>query len=222
MNLWFEEVDGQENTYKVVLKADVERHAGALTPEQVTFTFHRPDSDLPDLPVASPQYLRIHAACCQIAYMSGVAEYLERVFPNVDELQGLAHDGASADVLSYALHRLLGAPDYSRCALSPFKYTANTRTLPVHVVTPATDSHQVRTVASRAISKPSPFSCYMLAATLCAPQSRIHEERNPTYATTPLTYRRMPVRTSAPIPGRTQSVPRRWRLVQASTYEAWL
>ncbi|KAI0323470.1 hypothetical protein GY45DRAFT_1211893, partial [Cubamyces sp. BRFM 1775] len=52
----------------------------------------------------SPKYLRIHAACCRIAHMSGAAEHLDLVYGEMGELKDLAHDGTFADVLSYAIH----------------------------------------------------------------------------------------------------------------------
>ncbi|CDO78046.1 hypothetical protein BN946_scf184724.g10 [Trametes cinnabarina] len=105
LNLWFQEIDGQENTYKVVLAPA----AGNLPtvvpiPDQVTFVSHRPE-----LPLPSPKYLRIHAACCRIAHLSGAAEHLDLIFRDMEELKVLAHDGSSAGVLAYALHRRLAA-----------------------------------------------------------------------------------------------------------------
>ena len=37
--------------------------------------------------------------------MSGAAEYLDGIIRDMEELQVLSEDGASADVLTYALHR---------------------------------------------------------------------------------------------------------------------
>ncbi|KAI0364578.1 hypothetical protein BV20DRAFT_1057144 [Pilatotrama ljubarskyi] len=104
MNMWFEAIDGRENTYKIVLAAKVQRLAKFLTPEQVTFT-----SDHPELPLPSPKYLRVHAACCRVAHMSGAAEHLDLIFRDMEDLKVLAHDGTSADVLSIALHSHLAA-----------------------------------------------------------------------------------------------------------------
>ena len=95
----------QKNTYKIVLAGRAERLASAnLVPEQVTFTSH-----YPELPLPSPKYLRIHAACCKIAHLSGAAEHLEHIFREMEELKVLALDGTSADVLSYVLHSRLAA-----------------------------------------------------------------------------------------------------------------
>ncbi|KAI9060386.1 hypothetical protein FKP32DRAFT_1578008 [Trametes sanguinea] len=104
MNLWFQAIDGQ-NTYNVVLAPAVEGLARLVAiPEQVTFVSHRPE-----LPLPSPKYLRIHAACCRIAHLSGAAEHLDVIFRDMEELNVLAHDGSSADVLTYALHHRLAA-----------------------------------------------------------------------------------------------------------------
>ncbi|KAJ8474634.1 hypothetical protein ONZ51_g7079 [Trametes cubensis] len=105
LNMWFEAIDGQENTYKVVLAGGAARLATkGVIPEQVTFTSHKAGLQLP-----SPKYLRVHAACCKIAHMSGAAEYLDMVYGEMEELKVLAHDGTSADVLCYAIHDRLAA-----------------------------------------------------------------------------------------------------------------
>ena len=88
----------QENRYRVVLAPGL-THKSARVPEQVEFTAHH------DLPLPSPKYLRIHAVCCRVAHMSGAAEYLDGIIRDMEELQVLSEDGASADVLTYALHR---------------------------------------------------------------------------------------------------------------------
>ncbi|KAI0351275.1 hypothetical protein OH77DRAFT_1429787 [Trametes cingulata] len=102
MDLWFEPVNDQEHTYKIVLAARVQRLAEGIVPQEVTFTSHHPE-----LPLPSPKYLRIHAACCRIAHMSGAAEYLDLVLHELEEMQVLACDGTSADVLSFALRNIM-------------------------------------------------------------------------------------------------------------------
>lgn len=66
-------------------------------PEEVQFVSHHDD-----LPLPSPRYLEIHAACCRIAHLSGAAEYIDNLLRAVEELDVLAEDGGSADVLAYA------------------------------------------------------------------------------------------------------------------------
>ena len=42
----------------------------AHVPEYVVFT-----TEQQELPLPSPRYLEIHAACCRVAHMSGAADY---------------------------------------------------------------------------------------------------------------------------------------------------
>ncbi|KAK0444206.1 uncharacterized protein EV420DRAFT_1768324 [Desarmillaria tabescens] len=80
LGLWLEAVDNQPNTYTVV-------------------------STLA-LPLPSPAYLAIHAACCRVAHLSGAAEYVEKVLQEEEEIREqvgsmcvLAEDGSSMDLL---------------------------------------------------------------------------------------------------------------------------
>ncbi len=69
----------------------------------VQFVAHgNPPSPLPD-----PEYLRIHAACCRVAHLSGAAEYLNPVYSDTEELSALAEDGSSNEVLEFALQSLV-------------------------------------------------------------------------------------------------------------------
>ena len=54
----------------------------------------------------NPKFLRIHAACCRIARLSGIAEYLDDIYRRLDEQHVLSADGRSADVLDHVLRRL--------------------------------------------------------------------------------------------------------------------
>jgi len=56
-------------------------------------TFTTPDAER--LPLPSPRYLEIHAACAKIAHLSGAAEYIERVLEYVEEISVLADHGSS-------------------------------------------------------------------------------------------------------------------------------
>lgn len=58
-------------------------------------------------PLPDPTYLRIHAACCKVAHLSGATRYLDQIFREIEELPVLSEDGASIDVLTFALQRLL-------------------------------------------------------------------------------------------------------------------
>ena len=85
----------------------------AKLPDQVQFNVH--DMDLPSFPrpaarhlaLPSSRYLEIHPACCKVAHTSGAAEYLDRVMRDAEQIGVLAEDGGSADVLSYAMSRLV-------------------------------------------------------------------------------------------------------------------
>ncbi|KAI9436374.1 hypothetical protein F5148DRAFT_1380312 [Russula earlei] len=68
----------------------------------VTFSTRDPEH----LPVPSPELLSLHATCCKVAKLSGSAEYIDRVYRDADEMDVLAPDGASGDVLSYLLSSL--------------------------------------------------------------------------------------------------------------------
>jgi len=62
---------GTPNSYKVCVCSSLDGyHAAARIPEHVEFTTERQD-----LPLPSPRYLEIHAACCRVAHMSGAADY---------------------------------------------------------------------------------------------------------------------------------------------------
>ena len=54
-----------------------------------------------DLP--NPKYLRLRAACCRVAHLSGAAERLDDADRDMDEAQVIAKDGSSAELLETAL-----------------------------------------------------------------------------------------------------------------------
>ena len=64
-------------------------------------TFTTPDPV--KLPVPSPSYLELHAACCRVANLSGAGEYIDKVLRDMEDIQVLSQDGASAEALQYAL-----------------------------------------------------------------------------------------------------------------------
>ncbi|OJT10848.1 hypothetical protein TRAPUB_12624 [Trametes pubescens] len=59
------------------------------------------------LPLPDPQILGLHAACCKVAHMSGTAEYIATATRDMEQIKVLAEDGGSADVLTYAMSRLV-------------------------------------------------------------------------------------------------------------------
>ena len=58
------------------------------------------------LPLPSPDLLALHAACAQVAHLSGAGEYLDRILEDMEQMDVLAHDGTSSDVLYHALMTL--------------------------------------------------------------------------------------------------------------------
>ncbi|KIJ27250.1 hypothetical protein M422DRAFT_37885 [Sphaerobolus stellatus SS14] len=67
-------------------------------PQRVTFT-----TDKENLPVPNPTFLALHASCAKVGHLSGAAEYIDKVFGDMEEIRVLSADGASADVLEHAL-----------------------------------------------------------------------------------------------------------------------
>ena len=54
-------------------------------------------SQHPDFPLPNPTYLRIHAACCRVAHLSGATKYIEKILDDQDDgvLSHGSHDGMS-------------------------------------------------------------------------------------------------------------------------------
>ncbi|KAI0357311.1 hypothetical protein OH77DRAFT_1399717 [Trametes cingulata] len=102
LNIWFEAVPGQPHCYDVKHALGNVRDIFKTFPSRVQFVSHRAG-----LPLPSPRYLHIHATCCRVAHMSGAAEYVDRIFREMEANNVLAKDGTSAEVLSLALHRHL-------------------------------------------------------------------------------------------------------------------
>jgi len=68
----------------------------------VTFTTPDPVK----LPVPSPAYLAIHAACAKVAYLSGATECIDKFYEDMDGSTTLDPNGASAEMLEHALFEL--------------------------------------------------------------------------------------------------------------------
>ncbi|KJA18783.1 hypothetical protein HYPSUDRAFT_69697 [Hypholoma sublateritium FD-334 SS-4] len=100
LNLWFEHVAGLDNTYKVCFLSLRDHRSFLSTSQSHTITFTSTD---PSLPLPNPDYLRLHAAVCRVAHMSGAAGYLDLEDRKVEKLKVLACDGSSADLLSSCL-----------------------------------------------------------------------------------------------------------------------
>ena len=85
------------NTYKVCVARDF--YHDERWKSTVTFT----PLDPVKLPVPSPSYLELHAACCRVANLSGAGEYIDKILRDMEDIQVLSQDGTSAEVLRYAL-----------------------------------------------------------------------------------------------------------------------
>ena len=57
-------------------------------------------------PVPSPTYLAIHAACAEIAYLSGAVECIDKHYRDMEEKTTLDSDGASAELLAEAIRKI--------------------------------------------------------------------------------------------------------------------
>lgn len=75
----------------------------ALIPQPRIIT----SSTTTNLELPDPKYLKLHAAVCRVAHMSGAAGYLDLYDRDVEQTGVLARDGSSADVLVSQLHRVL-------------------------------------------------------------------------------------------------------------------
>jgi hypothetical protein len=71
-----------------------------VTTTEVTFTSTDPALELPD-----GRYLKLHAAICRVAHMSGAAEYMDKHDRDLEELSVLAPDGSSAELFTAHLHQ---------------------------------------------------------------------------------------------------------------------
>jgi hypothetical protein len=120
LKLWFEEVpvsnikrfsfspwchlpQGAPNTYTVCSTGNL-AFLNALPPaRQVHFTTNT-GQELPD-----PRYLKLHAAVCRVAHMSGAAGYLDfcdREYEKQGRHGVMAHDGSSARLLESRLQMM--------------------------------------------------------------------------------------------------------------------
>ena len=86
------------NTYVI---RSMKRILGVIT-TVTTFTSSDPELELPN-----PRYLKLHAAICRVAHMSGIAQYMDKYDRDLEELYVLAPDGSSAELFAAALQRYL-------------------------------------------------------------------------------------------------------------------
>lgn len=90
----------QQHRYNVRVAPPL-THANTGTPPQVQFVTQT------NLPLPDPKYLRIHAACSQVAHLSGAFQYLNDSECALEGLLVLAEDGTSSEVLEFALQRIV-------------------------------------------------------------------------------------------------------------------
>lgn len=94
--LWLKPVEGAQDTYSV--HSAHPKVKGALgIPDTVHF------STTTGYPLPHPALLSLHALCCEVAWMSGAAEYIMDIERRMDQTRVLANDGSNADVLVKAL-----------------------------------------------------------------------------------------------------------------------
>jgi len=86
----------EENKYKLEAR---QSYILRDYPEYVTFTTPDPVK----LPVPSPTYLAIHAACAKVAHLSGVAKCINELYRDMEDGTTLDPDSTSAEMLEYAI-----------------------------------------------------------------------------------------------------------------------
>ncbi|KAJ3515226.1 hypothetical protein NLJ89_g1890 [Agrocybe chaxingu] len=102
LHLWFEEIPNKPHTYHVCSTAPRLPGLSHLGQHPVVTFATTTDLELPD-----PKYLRLHAAVCRVAHMSGVARYLDLYDRELEERKVLATNGSSGELLSSQLRRAL-------------------------------------------------------------------------------------------------------------------
>lgn len=94
--LWLKPVEGLPHTYHVCeARHGLKKRFGI--PDIVTF------STTTEFPLPRPAYLAIRALCCEVAWMSGAAEYIMDIERKMDQTSVLANDGSTVDALVGAL-----------------------------------------------------------------------------------------------------------------------
>jgi len=96
--LWFKATD-TPNKYELCVPPSLAYYLSFL-PKTVTFKNH---ATTLDLPLPSPTYLKIHAACASIAHLSGAAEHINKILREMEDTIVLSEDGSSAEMLKHAI-----------------------------------------------------------------------------------------------------------------------
>ncbi|KAG8708782.1 hypothetical protein FRC08_018715 [Ceratobasidium sp. 394] len=95
LQVWFEPVPEQDNTYTI------ERQHPLMWRELPTQFTLGTTSD--HLPLPSRRYLSLRAACAKVLHKSGAAKVMDRILRDREQVQVLANDGSSAELLDYLL-----------------------------------------------------------------------------------------------------------------------
>ncbi|TFY74375.1 hypothetical protein EWM64_g9637 [Hericium alpestre] len=102
LNLWLEETNVL-NRYKVKFVPLV---SGIIRSKRVPEVVELTSAD-PDLALPSPVYLRLHAACCKVAQMSGAAQYHDRIDRETEDFDPMfATEEEFSTLLNARLHDL--------------------------------------------------------------------------------------------------------------------
>ena len=90
-------LQNQNHTYRICSNDDLIIRD---LPSTVTFISSDDKFDLPD-----PRYIKMHAACCRVAHMSGAAGYMDDIMDDLDQgrTQVLSEDGSGGILLDFAL-----------------------------------------------------------------------------------------------------------------------
>ncbi|KAI6162724.1 hypothetical protein EDD17DRAFT_1574516 [Pisolithus thermaeus] len=95
LQVWFTETE-EPNRYKLEATHDIFL---VQRPKYATFSTPNPQR----LPLPSPTYLAIHAACAKVAHFSGAGEYIRKILRRMEDTRVLAEDGGSAELLHMAM-----------------------------------------------------------------------------------------------------------------------
>ena len=106
--------------------------------EYATFTTPDPVK----LPVPSPTYLAIHAACAKATHLSGASECIDKLYRDMEDGTTLDPNGASAEVLEHAIFELQ-ASGYEVTVWVPYLNTIQG----IFSLVPKTTFNQVRALS---------------------------------------------------------------------------
>ncbi|KAF8968106.1 hypothetical protein BDZ97DRAFT_1800895 [Flammula alnicola] len=101
LEIWLEKnPDDPDNCYR----------PGAIDPAILDLVPSKIQLTTPDprqYPLPDPRYLAVHAACARVAHLSGAAGPINDSLHDIENIQNLANNGSSGDVLYHALMRRL-------------------------------------------------------------------------------------------------------------------